>query len=177
MINLRLLFEITSLFFSCYANQSLNQDQNLSFEIITYELAHTQLSNYSIGRFDISHEDMISHINLLKNIGDEALNHNNLDLAQEVICCLAQVYHRLKFQSICGSIIKYSEQEIQKERDATREELNQVYGEVYEAAREAMNFQAGEVAHHTIQAGGHALEAWDHNREANRMERENKKED
>ena len=177
MLNLGLIFGITSLFFSCFANQSLNQAQNLSFEINTYELAHTQLSNYSIGHSNSSYEDLISHINLLKNIGYEALSHNNLDLAQAIICCLAQVYHRLKYQSICSSIIRYTEQEIQKERDATKEELNQVYGEVYEAAREAMNFQAGEVAHHTIQAGSHALEAWDHNSEANRMEKENKKED
>ncbi len=68
--------------------------------------------------------------------------------------------------------IQYSKDEIEEEREKMRDDLNAAYQEVYDMAQEAMNFEFKEVVHHGIQAKSHALDAWDHYREAKRMERE-----
>jgi tetratricopeptide (TPR) repeat protein len=69
-------------------------------------------------------------------------------------------------------LIKYSEKEIEKEKNLCKQELNFVTKEIYEIAREALNMQVGEVAHHAIQAGTHAFKSLDHFLEVKKMEKE-----
>ena len=73
-------------------------------------------------------------------------------------------------------VIEYSEESIQEEREKMSDEIHAVYQEIYDMAREAMNFQFGEFVHHGIQAGSHAIDAWEHYREMHRMELENQSE-
>ena len=73
-------------------------------------------------------------------------------------------------------LLKYADQDIQQEREAVGKELREAHSHVYDMARETLNSHFGDAVEHGMQAGTHAWEAFEHHREASRMERENEQE-
>lgn len=94
-------------------------------------------------------------------------NNRSYDTSPSLLFCRAEQRYMPNLV-----LVENSQKDINREREAASQSWDEVNGHLYDLAREAMNLNFGDAAHHAIQAGSCILDALEHSREADRMEQE-----